>query len=288
MGQKESMFTCLKNYRYSYDSAYSGFGDRQAQNIGSGIEFEDYRSYIPGDDMRLLDWNVYSRLNQLYIKRHKSSGALKITVILDRSASMTADPMKMSNALKLASALGYVGLNTGDTVRLLPMPCLKENELQTFNSRKQILGYMTALENTCIIKAERHSKSLKFAYGANGGSSLSLLISDFQEEQSWFKFLNFLKSRRQRIFVFHVLSEKELELPEDSHDISLASIEFDEKLKIELTPKLRIAFLRKLQVHMQRMNAYVHANRIGYLKISSNTRIDGNLFIKLNSMGLWT
>ena len=288
MGQNESMFTCLKNYRYSYDSAYSGFGDRQAQNIGSGIEFEDYRSYIPGDDMRLLDWNVYSRLDQLYIKRFKSSGALKVTVILDRSESMNADPMKFAKAMKLASALGYVGLNTSDTVRLLPMPCLNENELQTFNTRKQILGYMSALENTRIIKAERHSKSLKFAYSSKSNSSLTIIISDFQEEQSWFKFMNFLKSSRQRIFVFHVLSEKELELPEDLHDISLASIEFDEKLRIELTQKLKTAFLRKLHAHMQRFTAYVHANRIGYLKISSNTRIDVNLFMKLKAMGLWT
>ena len=282
------MFTCLKNYRYSYDSAYSGFGDRQAQNIGSGIEFEDYRSYIPGDDMRLLDWNVYSRLNQLYIKRYKSSGALKVTVILDRSTSMSTDPLKMTNALKLASALGYVGLNTSDTVRLLPMPCLNENELQSFNSRKQILGFMTALENIRVIKAERHNKSLKFAYASNSGSSLSIIISDFQEEQSWIKFMNFLKSSRQRIFVFHMLSEKELELPDDLHDISLASIEFDEKLRIELTQKLKTAFLRKLQAHMQRMSAYVHANRIGYLKISSNTRIDGKLFMKIKTLGLWT
>jgi len=284
----ESFFASLKNYRYSHESARYGFGDRQTQNTGSGIEFEDYRSYIPGDDMRLLDWNVYSRLDQLYVKRYKSSGGLKITIILDRSASMVVDPFKMTSAVKLASALGFVGLNNSDTVRILPMPCLNENEVQTYISKKQLQTMVDSLEKIRIVRAEKHSKSLKFAYSGNERSSLSLIISDFQEEQSWFKFVNFLKGNHQRVFAFHILSEKELELPDEGHDISLRSVEFAEKHKIEVTNSLKVAFLTKFKEYLQRTNAFMHSNRVGYIKIASDARLNGHFWQKLKNLGLWS
>jgi len=94
-------------------------GERRSKRRGRSVEFDDFRDYIPGDDLRHIDWNVYARLDRLMIKLFREEEDLSLRLILDVSASMDAgEPSKLVFAARLALALAYVGLVNQNRVSL--------------------------------------------------------------------------------------------------------------------------------------------------------------------------
>ena len=88
-------------------------GGRRSVKRGQSVEFADYRDYTPGDDLRQLDWNVYARLEKLFVKLFVEEEDVTISLLLDASASMTfGAPSKLQFAKRAAAALGYIGLAT--------------------------------------------------------------------------------------------------------------------------------------------------------------------------------
>lgn len=86
-------------------------GERRSKRRGQSVEFEDYRNYVAGDDLRFIDWNVYARLERLFIKIFLEEEDLAVHLAIDASASMdTGSPNKLVFASRLAMALGYIGL----------------------------------------------------------------------------------------------------------------------------------------------------------------------------------
>ena len=86
-------------------------GNRRSRQTGSSAEFSDYREYIPGDDIRRLDWNAFARFDRLFLKLFMEEQESLVTVLLDASASMEA---KWSSARSAAEAVGYLALTGGD------------------------------------------------------------------------------------------------------------------------------------------------------------------------------
>ena len=83
---------------------------RETETAGSGIDFADHRQYTPGDDVRNIDWRLYRRTENLFVKRYEEERDLHIHFLVDTSASMhIGEPNKWSLARKIAAALGYIG-----------------------------------------------------------------------------------------------------------------------------------------------------------------------------------
>lgn len=86
-------------------------GERRSKKRGSSVEFDDYREYAPGDDLRRLDWNVFARFDRFIVKMFREEEDLSVHVVIDASASMDAgEPSKLRMALRMAMGLGYIGL----------------------------------------------------------------------------------------------------------------------------------------------------------------------------------
>src|ERR1700689_3017451 len=98
-------------------------GERRSQARGQSVEFADHRNYVPGDDFRYLDWNLYGRLDKLFLKLYEEERELPVRVFLDASESMTfGTPPKFDFARQIAAAAGYVALWGFDrvTVHIFP------------------------------------------------------------------------------------------------------------------------------------------------------------------------
>ncbi|MFD0959579.1 DUF58 domain-containing protein [Paenibacillus chungangensis] len=95
-------------------------GRRRSATLGSSMEFADYRAYVPGDDIRCLDWNVYGRTGKAYIRQYWDEQELSLQLVLDASRSMThfgdGDSNKWHYALRLAASVGYTALGSDDRV----------------------------------------------------------------------------------------------------------------------------------------------------------------------------
>src|SRR5438034_1942521 len=101
----------------------SARGERRSRARGQSVEFADYRSYVPGDDFRYLDWNLYGRLERLFLKLYEEERELPVRIFLDASESMTfGEPRKFDFARQVAAAVGYVALSGFDRVSVIPFP----------------------------------------------------------------------------------------------------------------------------------------------------------------------
>src|SRR6266571_1848120 len=120
----------------------SAKGERRSRARGQSVEFADYRNYVHGDDFRYLDWNLYGRLDRLFLKLYEEERELPVRIFLDASESMSfGQPAKFDFARQVAAAIGYVALSGFDRVSVVPFPALDliaarvEDNLQpaTFN-----------------------------------------------------------------------------------------------------------------------------------------------------------
>src|SRR5713226_2112713 len=101
----------------------SAKGERCSRARGQSVEFADYRAYSHGDDFRYLDWNLYGRLEKLFVKLYEEERELPVRIFLDASESMTfGEPRKFDFARQVAAAIGYVALCGFDRVSVIPFP----------------------------------------------------------------------------------------------------------------------------------------------------------------------
>lgn len=92
-------------------------GERRSTRRGASVEFADYRNYVPGDDLRRVDWNTFARLERLFLKLFVAEEELTVHLLLDTSRSMAfGDPTKLHYAQQVAAALGYIALTGFDRV----------------------------------------------------------------------------------------------------------------------------------------------------------------------------
>src|SRR4029079_19230844 len=85
-------------------------GERRSKRKGQSVEFADFRQYVPGDDLRFIDWNVFARLERLYLKLFLEEEDLHFYALIDTSTSMDfGDPTKLQYAKQLAASLGFIG-----------------------------------------------------------------------------------------------------------------------------------------------------------------------------------
>src|SRR6516164_11112386 len=94
-------------------------GERRSKRKGQSVEFADYRNYVKGDDLRHLDWNLYARLDRLFIRLFQEEEDLHFYVLIDNSLSMDfGTPTKLHYARQVGAALAFIGLVNMDRVML--------------------------------------------------------------------------------------------------------------------------------------------------------------------------
>src|SRR5512146_1221738 len=94
-------------------------GERRSKRRGQSVEFADHRPYVPGDDLRFVDWNIYGRLEQLFLKLFLEEQDITVHIVADMSSSMSfPDQSKALFIKKLTAALGYVSLVNNNRVTI--------------------------------------------------------------------------------------------------------------------------------------------------------------------------
>jgi uncharacterized protein (DUF58 family) len=97
--------------------ANAAIGERRSKALGPGIEFAQYRDYEPGDDLRHIDRHVYARLGRIVVRQFTVEQRLRVSLLLDGSASMAVDPASWRRAIEVAALVGTVTVNGSDQIR---------------------------------------------------------------------------------------------------------------------------------------------------------------------------
>lgn len=189
-------------------------GERKSTRKGSSVEFADYRDYVQGDDLRHVDWNLFGRLDALYLKLFQEQEDLTLHLLVDVSASMAfGAPSKIDFACKTAAALGYIALVKYDRVSIEAfsgdgaqrfLPCRgKASAKRLFDFLEHVAcGGSTALEQSCRHYAQRCRQK-----------GILVLISDFMDPAGFDGCLRRLALPGYDACIIHVLARSEVDPP---------------------------------------------------------------------------
>jgi len=263
-------------------------GQAAAQRIsprpGSSAEFSDYRTYVPGDDFRRVDWNAFARLDKVLLKLYMGEEDVSIYLWIDCSASMASgDPAKSVMVRRLAGCLSYIGLTGYDRVgvagfaeRLIAPPKTWRGRV---NSQRlwETLASLPIGGETAYRSIQSAARSLR--------PGLSIVLSDFLTQSDPGPALTALRSAHQSVVLIQVLSPQEL-APDISGDLTLKDSETDATLDVTVTPALIEAYHRALGEHSARLGAIARANGAILYQVSSDATIENTVFGDLRRIGL--
>jgi uncharacterized protein (DUF58 family) len=206
-------------------AASAASGLRHARVRGGTLEFQDYRPYQPGDDLRSIDWTVDARLRQLVVRVFHGEGRLQLHLLVDVSRSMTAGiPAKLQCAKKLAAALCYIAVARRDAAGVATFDDAVRSYAPPAAGRSQIFKVFDTLRSASTGGRSALNNAL-LQYGAAArGPGLAVVISDFFDANGAFEGLKFLLYRGLTPAIIQVICDEELD-PELGDEAELFDLE---------------------------------------------------------------
>ncbi len=248
--------------------------ERKTRKVGSGLEFSEHREYVPGDDFRTIDWNLYGRLEKLFVRLYEEEEDIPVYVLFDVSASMLmGDPIKSVFAFQLAAALSYVALAHLDRATMIPFSASLEalpppgrgkgRMFKMFHSIKQAtLGGVTDLDSL--------SRSFVFRRPRRGKV---VVISDFLSTHGYEEAINLLRYQKYSPIVIQLLSPQELN-PKLNGDIELLDVETGRVKSITVTHALLGAYKKELQTFTEGIKRFCQDRSIPYFFSPSSASLE--------------
>jgi len=275
-------------------------GDRLASISGSSIEFADYRKYLPGDDVRHIDWNIYGRTERLFRKTFKEDIDISTHILIDASRSMLypRGEGKFDFARKLALALSYACLTAHSDVRVAAFSeaeNLRDGEgadrrLGTpFLSRRSgIFAISEYLEGVIPGGKTDFGGDLQRYLGRAGGRrGVIIIISDFLfEVEEARRGLNLLRFRNFDVKAVQVLGPGEFDPFRDLSSAELIDVETGSRKQISVTPGLRRGYARGLKEHLGSLRDFCRANRIIYSLARTDSDFESFVLRRLTRIGV--
>lgn len=247
-------------------------GKRRSIKRGSSVEFADYRDYQLGDDFRFIDWNIYARLDKLFLKTFVEEENIYIHLLLDVSSSMNfGNPSKLEYAKKISVALGYIGLVDLDMVVLTAFSETL-NGLRPMRGKDQIFKIIDFLNNSLMPNEKRRSlidECLKKYAIQTPYRGIAIVISDFLVMQNVYE--NGLKALLDKGFdvkIIQVLSDDEID-PNLSGELKLQDAETDETKEVTITDRLLERYKKRLDAFCLNLKSFCTKNNIAYIRVST-------------------
>lgn len=250
-------------------SAGQAKGERRSRRRGAGVEFQDYRPYVMGDDFRYVDWNVYSRLDRLFLKLFVEEEDLCLHLLVDSSASMGfGTPPKLDYALRVAAALGYIALSNLERVALGLFAGEMQAMLRPRRGRGQILPLLDYLGQVEARGGTGLNGALAEYALRNRTPGVAVVVSDLLDPAGFEAGVRALLRRRFEVFLLHLVSEEELH-PDLAGDLRLLDAEGGDVREITADRVLLTQYAENLQGFFDRVEGFCLTNRIDYLRAST-------------------
>ena len=231
-----TVLASISNLELRARFAVEGFinGLHRSPFRGFSVEFSEYRHYHPGDDIRHIDWKLFARSGEHYIKQYEEETNVRCYIIMDCSASMgygSGDVTKLEYAKTLASALAYFMTHQRDAVGLITFDHKVMDYLPSRYRQGHLMHILRTLANTTLgeqTNLSRPISDLAFSFQRKG---LIILISDLLDDPEMIvKGLQHLRFKGSDVIVFHTMDAAELTFPFDRY-AEFEDIESHERLK---------------------------------------------------------
>jgi uncharacterized protein (DUF58 family) len=249
-------------------------GERKSPRKGMSVEFSDYRPYGVGDDLRYVDWNIYGRLDRLYLKLFVDEEDLCLHVLLDASASMGfGEPTKLEYGAKLSLAMGFVGLVNLERVGV---SVVRDRVAEGWNPARGRTNVLPLME---FLGRLRHGGTTslndglaQYALRARE-AGLAVVVSDLMDPGGYERGLKALLERRFDVHVVHLLAADEMN-PSFGGDLRLLDAETGELRDLTLDGEAMRAYRHRLHEFLERAEQFCRAKEISYHRVVTDTPVE--------------
>jgi len=255
---------------------------------GFSVEFVEHRQYMPGDEIRYIDWKVYGKSDRYYIKKFEEETNLKSYILLDTSGSMAFKEndssetiTKLEYASYLAASLTYLMLKQRDSVGMVVFDDQLRSYIPPRLGPAHLHALMVELENASPggdtdISATFHELAQRIVR-----RGLIIIISDLLDDpEKVLRSLKHFRHKKHEVIVFHVLDPAELVFPFDG-PVLFRDLETQEELSVE-AELLRDEYRQQME---QLINTYrngCNANSIDYVQMDTSVPFDYALSLYLS------
>jgi hypothetical protein len=299
-------------------------GERRSKKRGESVEFADHRPYVVGDDLRHIDWNLFGRLDRLFLKLFLEEEDLSLHLVVDASASAdTGEPNKFLFMQRLATALAYIGLvnlnrvqvtmiggttaqregsggglgpNDGETssdgapphAATVPLRHSATSVLTTIRDlrgRRRLQDVVRFICSTGPGGGARFTEAAKRIALARRGKGVMVLLSDFFFKEGYESGLRMLVGHGYDLFVLQVLSPQEVE-PTIGGDLRLKDIEDGDTAEVTISAPLLKRYKANLTAYVNRLHEFCAGRDIVHMMVRSDTPVDTLVLDYLRRRGL--
>ena len=249
-------------------------GERISKRRGESVEFADFRNYVVGDDLRFLDWNIYARLEKLFIKLFLEEEDLHVSLLVDVSRSMDyGDPHKGLYARRVAAAVAYIGLVNFDRISIYTYANGLSGELTGVRGRRLMHKVASFLTNSDYDGASNLAAAGKQFAIRHPQQGIVIVLSDFFEKGGYEEGLRYLLGRKYDLYVLQTLSPEEIE-PTLVGDLKLTDLEDDDTAEVTVSRALLQRYRHNLQSYCGGLRDYCTRRGISYLFTSTEVPFD--------------
>jgi len=249
-------------------------GERKSRRKGQSVEFADYRDYAQGDDLRFVDWNIFGRLDSLYLKLFQEQEDMTVHLLIDASRSMSfGKPSKIEFAIKLAAAIGYIGLVGYDRVSVEAFSETGVYNLRPIRGKASARKLFSFLESVAAEGGTQLEQSCRSYLLRNRSKGVAVLMSDLLDTSGFESALRRLSQARCDLYAVHVLSRDEID-PKVTGDLKLLDSETNEHAEISMSPSLLKRYKKNVSGFCEAVRLFCMARDIGYILAPSDTPFD--------------
>lgn len=261
-------------------------GDRLTKRKGQSVEFADYRNYVIGDDLRFLDWNLYARLDRLFLRLFLEEEDLHFYLLVDNSLSMEfGSPTKLRYAKQVAAALGFIGLVNMDRVMVESFNDRISQSSPALRGRKSLFRLLNFLNQLEPAGPSDLSKSLKTFSLKAPGRGVVVLLSDFLDKGGYEEGMRYLIARNMDVYAIQILAQEEIEPPYVG-DLKLTDVEDGDEAEVTVSAPLLNRYRETLNAFRGSLSEFCTRRGMNYLFTSNQVPFEKLVLGYLRRRGL--
>ena len=289
----DAFFSRLEALAFNLRKDLGGYfgGKHLVNTYGQTVEFADYREYMLGDDIRRIDWNLYSRFEKYFIKLFTDERQMHVQIFIDCSGSMgKVNPDKGAYAIAAAAAMGYLAIHNMDKVSYhLIRGGKAENPFGTIVGKTAFFRAMKTLDRIEFDGEAEISHAIISNPNTGTGDGLTVIISDFFSNDDWKKGVDYLVYKKKQILLMQVYSPDELD-PTYTDRINLIDAESVDmadarNMKLRINKSMQQAFREAVTAFYDDIGNFCKKRGAGFIALNCEKPIERQLFSELLKRG---
>lgn len=285
--------SALQNFTLRLSRIQKGgrLAEQKSTARGQGLEFADYKGYVPGDDLRAIDWNIYNRLGKIFVRVFEEQQDLPVYFLVDVSSSMFLESTpRIHAALRTTLALSAIALSQHDSIGLFPFAEEMQIKVKSSSGKRNIMRtaqHLVDLEEqqggTSLATSITHLANIRLRQG------LVVIISDFFDEEGLDKVIAAMKQLRHRILLVQMTQPWDADPeqnPELYGDVRLQDCESDAMAEVTITPAIIHRYKEIYQQFNQQLEDFAKSYSAGFTRIDASGDVLKQLTKLFESGGL--